>query len=225
LDFIKSNYGAPNPLPFYCSVDPEKYYPESHEKIWDLGYMGTYSDDRQPGLEELLIKPARQLSEKNFVVAGPQYPAIEWPENTFRIEHLAPDQHVAFYNSQRYTLNITRADMKMAGYSPSVRLFEAAACATPIISDYWKGIETILTPGEEILIARESKDVIEMLRNQSNEQHMIIGESARKKILDNHTGEHRAKDLENYIEAYLNEKSGFQSNRNFRNKRTRKTTI
>jgi spore maturation protein CgeB len=115
--------------------------------------------------------------------------------------------------------------MKMAGYSPSVRLFEAAACATPIISDYWKGIETILTPGEEILIARESKDVIEMLRNQSNEQHMIIGENARKKILDNHTGEHRAKDLENYIEAYLNEKSGFQSNRNFRNKRTRKTSI
>jgi spore maturation protein CgeB len=158
------------------------------------------------------------------VVAGPQYPAIEWPENTSRIEHLAPDQHISFYNSQRYTLNITRADMKMAGYSPSVRLFEAAACATPIISDYWNGIETLLTPGEEILIARESKDVIEILKNQSNEQRIKVGENARKKILNNHTGEHRAKDLENYIEAYRNEKPGFQSNRIFRNKR-RKTTI
>src|ERR671916_736187 len=71
--------------------------------------------------------------------------------------------HRDFYNSQRFTLNLTRADMIAAGYSPSVRLFEAAACATPIISDYWNGLETFFTPGKEILVASTSTDVVSYL--------------------------------------------------------------
>ena len=142
LERLENQYGSPKAYPLYCSFDPAHYYPEEHEPIWDIGYLGTYSEDRQPGLERLMLNAATEYKSKRFVVAGPKYPqSVEWPGNVKHIEHLPPLQHRQFYNSQRYTLNITRTAMIKAGYSPSVRLFEAAACGTPIISDYWKGIE------------------------------------------------------------------------------------
>src|SRR5205085_6433901 len=123
--------------------DPDIYFPEKRKAKWALGYLGTFSEDRQSHFNELLLAPANMLPGARFVVAGPQYPeGIRWPTNVQRIVHLSPAEHRAFYNSQRFTLNITRAAMVRAGYSPSVRLFEAAACGTPIITDYWTGLET-----------------------------------------------------------------------------------
>ena len=147
---IERLFGAPRARALYCSVDPTVYQPREVERTWDLGYLGTFSDDRQEALDKLLLEPARMWPEGRFIVAGPQYPeAIEWPKNVARIEHLAPAQHPEFYSAQRFTLNVTRREMINAGYSPSVRLFEAAACATPIISDYWDGLDTIFIPGRE----------------------------------------------------------------------------
>jgi spore maturation protein CgeB len=141
LERIERVYGAPTAHALYCSVDPELYYPERRRLRWDIGYMGTYSDDRQATLDRLLLEPARKAAESRFVVAGPQYPkTIRWPANVDRVPHLPPRKHRAFYNAQRLTLNVTRADMIAAGWSPSVRLFEAAACATPIVSDAWEGL-------------------------------------------------------------------------------------
>jgi spore maturation protein CgeB len=197
LDRLETEHGSPRAEAFYCSVDPIHYFRETAELQWDLGYLGTYSDDRQPTLERLLIEPARLLPESRFAVAGPQYPpAIEWPANVARIDHLSPDRHRAFYNAQRYTLNVTRADMIEAGYSPSVRLFEAAACGTPIISDEWVGLETLFTPGEEILIAHSSAEVLAMLRDISDEERRQIGERARARVLAGHTAACRAAELE-----------------------------
>ncbi|HVL39168.1 MAG TPA: glycosyltransferase, partial [Fimbriimonadaceae bacterium] len=154
LEVLQRELGSPWARPLYCSFDPEAYFPEPREPQWDLGYMGTYSDDRQPPLERLMLDAARLTPSARFVVAGPQYPAtIQWPSNVERIEHLPPAEHRAFYNRQRFTLNITRADMIRAGYSPSVRLFEAAACGVPIISDYWPGLESFFRLGEEILVS------------------------------------------------------------------------
>jgi spore maturation protein CgeB len=162
--------------------------------------MGTYSDDRQPTLESLLLEPARQWEEGRFVVTGPQYPdAIAWPSNVERIEHLPPSEHRSFYNSQLFTLNITRADMVRAGYSPSVRLFEAAACGTPIISDYWEGIETIFEIGKEILIASSPEEVLRYLRETAESKRCAIGQKARDRVLAEHTAAHRAEQLEQYV--------------------------
>ena len=184
----------------YCSVDPQLYYPEECNQAWILGYMGTYSDDRQPILENLLLEPARQWKEGRFAVVGPQYPdAIAWPSNVDRIEHLPPSEHRSFYNSQLFTLNITRADMVRAGYSPSVRLFEAAACATPIISDYWQGIETIFEIGKEILIANSPEEVLRYLRETPEAERCVIGQRACDRVLAEHTAAHRAAQLEQYI--------------------------
>jgi spore maturation protein CgeB len=200
LACLKNLYGSPAAEVLYCSVDPKTYYPEVVPHRWDLGYLGTYSKDRQPKVKTLVLEPARRWTEGRFAVAGPMYPeSIEWPSNVDRIEHLAPPAHRCFYSSQKFTLNVTRADMVRAGYSPSVRLFEASACGTPIISDYWDGLETIFRIGEEILVARCTREALRYLRETKESERRAIGERARKRILLDHTAQRRAAQLETYI--------------------------
>ena len=200
LKHLEEHYGSPLARALYCSVDPDLYFPEDREKKWKMGYLGTYSDDRQPTVEELLNKPAAQFTSDRFVVAGPQYPEdYKWASNVERINHLPPAEHRKFYNSQEFTLNVTRQDMIKAGYSPSVRLFEAAACGVPIISDYWDGIHSIFEQGTEILIAESSEDVEKYFRNISEKERKQIGENARQKVMKSHTAKARAKELVNYV--------------------------
>lgn len=200
LQRLENELGSPMARPLYCSFDPELYYPQHCEQQWDLGYLGTYSDDRQPSLDQLMLSPARNWTEGRFVVAGPQYPeSIDWPANVQRINHLPPSEHHKFYNQQRFTLNITRADMIRAGYAPSVRLFEAAACQTPIISDYWPGLETFFELGEEILVTESSNQTINYLQGITDTQRLSIATRARKRVLAEHTAAHRAQELESYV--------------------------
>jgi spore maturation protein CgeB len=200
LERIKQRYEAPAAAALYCSVDPDLYPPLAEPKRWDLSYLGTYSPDRQPTLERLLIEPARRAPHLNFVVAGPQYPdAIDWPRNVERIDHVPPAEHAAFYAASRFTLNVTRRDMIEAGYSPSVRLFEAAACGTPIVSDVWSGIETIFKPGQEITLARAPSDVLDVLLNWPEERTRSLAAAARRRVLEGHTAAHRAAELEVYL--------------------------
>ena len=200
LRHIEQRYGSPAARPLYCSVDADKYQPQDVPQRWDLSYLGTYSDDRQPTVERLLGAVARALPDRRFCVAGPQYPAgIDWPANVERIDHVPPAGHPAFYAASRFTLNVTRADMIKAGWSPSVRLFEAAACGTPIISDVWEGLDQLLTPGSEILLAGITEDVIAALTEISSEQAHGIGRAARARVLREHTARHRAAELERYL--------------------------
>lgn len=200
LELLESHYGSPRAEAFFCSVDPDQYHPAEIAPRWDLGYLGTYSPDRQPKLETLLTEPAKTLPRQRFVVAGPQYPdSVAWPQNVERIEHLAPAAHRDFYNAQRFTLNVTRHDMVRAGWSPSVRLFEAAACGVPIISDAWDGLDHFFKPGREILIAQTADEVSEILRDLPEAERRLIGARARERVLQEHTAAHRACELETLI--------------------------
>jgi len=193
LERLEREYGAPAARALYCSVDTGAYRPIGARKRWDLSYLGTYSPDRQPTLERLLIEVARACPDRRFAVAGPQYPdTIAWPANVERIDHLPPADHAAFYSASRFTLNVTRADMVAAGWSPSVRLFEAGACATPIISDLWDGIEKLFEPGREIILAGDTQTVIDALAADAE----AIGNAARDRVLAAHSADHRAAELE-----------------------------
>jgi spore maturation protein CgeB len=197
LGTLQQRYGAKRAVAFHCSVDPEAYRPLGLKAKWDLAYLGTYSADRQPTLDRLLVQPAALSKKRKFAVAGSLYPEdLAWPKNVARIQHLPPKEHCAFYNQQRFTLNVTREAMVQSGYSPSVRLFEAAACGTPIISDAWAGLETFLEPGREILIAKTSADVTRILETMDEKQRIQIGSRARARILREHTAEHRAQEIE-----------------------------
>jgi spore maturation protein CgeB len=203
LDRLQKKYGARLARPLYCSVDPELYYPDApgaDEPQFDLGYLGTYSADRQPVLERLMLHAAARWPQGRFTVAGPQYPeSITWPSNVERAIHLAPAKHRRFYNQLRYALNITRDDMVRAGYSPSVRLFEAAACATPIVSDTWPGLDRFFTPGSEILLSRDVDETLACLRDIDDTERRAIGRRARERVLRAHTAAHRAIELEGYL--------------------------
>jgi spore maturation protein CgeB len=200
LEQLEGTWGSPMARPLYCAVDPRAYYSEARTPRWDLGYLGTYSADRQPGLERLMFASARRMPPQRFVVAGPQYPDdIDWPANIERVVHLPPSRHRRFYNEQRFTLNLTRADMVAAGWSPSVRLFEAAACGTPIISDYWPGLEDFFAIGSEILLATTPDDVARILRDLPEDEAAAIGQTAQRRVLERHTAAHRAMELEAYL--------------------------
>jgi len=200
LQHLEHHYKSPAARALYCSVDPDAYPVLDVPKKWDLSYLGTYSPDRQPVLEKLLIEPARAMPERRFVVAGPQYPAdIDWPANVERIDHLAPRDHPHFYRSARFTLNVTRADMVAAGWSPSVRLFEAAACAVPVISDRWEGIDTLFAPGREIILADGSDAVVEVLTQTSEADAAAMGRAARERVMHGHRAADRAAELETYL--------------------------
>ena len=193
---IERDFGSPAARALFCSVDPDLYRPLDVPKRWDISYLGTYSADRQPTLERLLIEPARRSPDRRFVVAGPQYPDdIDWPANVERIDHCPPADHAAFYSASTFTLNITRADMIAAGWSPSVRLFEAAACGTPILSDAWAGLDELFEPGREIIIAETPEDVMNAIAGDPR----AMGSAARARVLARHTAAHRAAELETYL--------------------------
>lgn len=201
LETLERHYGAPMARPLYCAVDTELYRPKPRPRRWTLGYMGTYSVDRQDALERLLLEPARRHRSERMVVAGAQYPAlIGWPENVERIEHVPPASHSDFYGRQSFTLNLTRKNMVHAGYSPSVRLFEAAACACPVISDWWDGLDQFFKIGEEILLADSPERVAQYLFELPPRERRAIGRRARARVLAEHTAAHRAAQLEGYIE-------------------------
>lgn len=191
--------GARHPRPLYCAVDPHQHHPVAGETRWDLGYLGTYAEDRQQALQALILDPAAR-GRGRFVVAGSLYPpSIVWPCTVDRIEHLPPAEHSAFYSAQRFTLNLTRADMRRLGYSPSVRMFEAAACGATIISDVWEGLSSFFQPFAEVLPATNPAIVESYLRDLPDAARRRIGEQARRRVLANHTADHRARTLEAYI--------------------------
>lgn len=199
---LQSAFGARQAVPLYCSFDPDKYYPRGVFRRYrcDLSYMGTYASDRQEKLETLFSGPARQLQNTKFLMAGPQYPAdLQWPQNVRRITHLSPRWHAHFYSSSRLTLNLTRKEMVAAGYSPSVRLFEAAACGAPIVSDRWPGLDTFFQIGEEILVAEDGVEIVSLLKNTDDGELRRLGSRGRERVLAEHGSSRRAEEFENYV--------------------------
>ncbi len=191
--------GARRARPLYCAVDPDQHLPVIQPARWDLGYLGTYADGRQPALRTFLLDQAAE-GRGRFVVAGSLYPqGMSWPDAVDRIEHLPPTDHSAFYSAQRFTLNLTRADMRRLGYSPSVRLFEAASCGATIITDVWDGLSSFFVPFAEVLPAGSRDEVESYLRDLTDTARRRIGEQARQRILACHTADQRAHTLETYI--------------------------
>jgi spore maturation protein CgeB len=192
-------------VPLYCSFDPDLYYPgiSCNRYHCDLSYMGTYAPDRQTKLEQLFRQTALASPDRTFYLAGAQYPQTFWlPENVRHILHVSPNDHAEFYSASRITLNLTRQEMVKAGYSPSVRLFEAAACGSAIISDLWPGLDTFFIPGDEILVAQTTEHVQSYLQDFSPEELASIGRRARERALADHHPARRAEQFERAI-AYL----------------------
>ena len=213
LKDLEQRWHAQRALPLYGCVDPDIHtrvdVPEPYRCL--LSYMGTYSPDRQQRVESLFLEPARQSANDVFVLAGSMYPpGVSWPANVRRFEHVSPHDHPALYSGSRFTLNLTRDSMAAGGYCPSGRLFEAAACGTPILSDWFEGLDHFLTPGEEILIAHDTSDVLHSL-TFDDEQLTAIATRARDRTLAEHTGDNRARQLLSYLEDVFSTRRHLQA--------------
>lgn len=202
LEELRHRLGARRVAPLYGTVDPDVYQPAQRDAHYesDLSYLGTYASDRQSTLEELFIKPAKRCPAKKFVIGGAQYPEqFPWTKNIWFVRHVPPPEHPAFYSSSRLTLNVTRAAMAEMGYCPSGRLFEAAACGTPMISDCWDGLDNFFDPGDEILIAGTAEEVEEALMKDP-EELQGLARAARTRVLSEHTAERRSHELLELLE-------------------------
>lgn len=201
LPALQERLGAQRVAALYGSVDPDRYWPFSPvpKERAALSYLGTYADDRQAVLDRFFIEPARRRPQSQFILGGAQYPAsFAWTSNIRFLGHVPPDRHPEFYASARLTLNVTRAAMAESGWCPSGRLFEAAACAAPIISDRWTGLEDFFEPGREILIANTTEEVLATL-DRDDDKLRRIGAAARERVLEAHTAAHRAAHLETLL--------------------------
>lgn len=203
LGELKSALGARHVAPLYGSVDPDAHRPAQPEMRFraDLSFLGTYAADRQQALKDFFVEPARRRAELRFLLAGPQYPAgFPWLDHISYVPHVPPQEHSAFYCSSRLTLNVTRRPMARMGYCPSGRMFEAAACGVPVVSDEWEGLDYFFEPSREILVARTTGHVMDALA-MSDEQLGRIARAGRERALAAHTCDRRALDLENILEA------------------------
>jgi spore maturation protein CgeB len=204
LELIRKYYGSTMVRPLYGSVDTSLFYPERAKKKWDLGYAGNFDEDRSPGIDELLLEPARNWVGGRFVVAGHGFlQTSDWPTNVKHVTGLALRKERAFYNAQRFTLNVTGAEMIEAGFSPNLQVFEAAACGTPIISDYWEDLESFFAADEEILFARSGDEALDYLRSIGEQERLRIGNNARRRVLTEHTSQRRALELESFARELL----------------------
>jgi spore maturation protein CgeB len=203
LDELRTVLGARRVAPLYGSVEPSVHKPASPDARYQglLGHLGTYAADRAERLRELFVEPARRLPRERFLLAGSMYGAsFPWQPNIFLISHIAPADHPAFYCSTKLTLNVTRGAMASMGYCPSGRLFEAAACGAPVLSDYWEGLEQFFDPQSEILIARDTEEAMAAL-DRAPEDLARIARAARERTLARHTAAIRAAELETVLQA------------------------
>lgn len=200
---LQERLGARRVAPLYGWVDPVQHHPVAAEENYraDLSYLGTYAEDRQAGVEALFVEPARRRAEDRFLIGGAQYPeGFPWTANMHFHRHVPPAAHPAFFCSSRWTLNVTRRAMAAYGHCPSGRLFEAASCGVPLLSDRWEGLEEFFTPGEEILLAGCAEEVVAALE-MGDVERLRMAASARERTLAEHTAAARVRMLEGLCEA------------------------
>jgi spore maturation protein CgeB len=197
LEKLRSELGARRVSPLYGHVDPEVHRPVCPVAhfLSDLSYLGTYAADRQHALERLFVEPALCRSNQRFLIGGAQYPEdFPWAPNIFFARHLPPPEHPAFFSSSRLTLNVTRQAMAEMGWCPPGRLFEAAACGVPVLSDCWPGLGDFFEPGREIIVVHTTDDVQDAL-DLSDLELKRIGAAARERTLAEHSSGRRAEEL------------------------------
>jgi spore maturation protein CgeB len=203
LKELQDLFGAKRVAPLYGSVDPDVHKPVAPSSHYhsDLSYLGTYAADRQSAVQSLFLDPAQRLPKRKFLLGGAQYPDdFPWNENVWFVEHVPPPEHPAFYSSSKATLNVTRSAMASFGYCPSGRLFEAAACGTPVVSDSWEGLDKFFEPGREILVACSADDVVNAIE-LGDEELRRVGKAAREKVFSAHTADHRSRELLQLVEG------------------------
>jgi spore maturation protein CgeB len=196
--------GAADCIPIYNALDPETHnpVPENPRFAADLGFLGNRLPDREARVEHFFLEPAAKLTQQRFLLGGSGWHGKPMSENVNFIGHVSTRDHNAFNVTPKAVLNISRASMAENGFSPATRVFEAAGAGACLITDYWEGIELFLKPDEEVLVARDGQDVVDILSGLDPERAKTIGEKALARVLAEHTYTHRAEEVDAIFRAH-----------------------
>jgi spore maturation protein CgeB len=198
-------FGARACVPIYNAVDPATHHEVARDERFEaaLGFMASRLPDREARVDEFFFKPATLLPEQRFLLGGIGWADRSLPPNVNYCGHVYGREHNAFNSSPRAILNVNRDSMARFGFSPPTRIFEAAGSAACIITDEWCGIELFLEPEREVLTARDGEHVAQRLSGLSETRARAIGVAAQRRVLADHTYEHRAREVETVLEGEL----------------------
>ena len=191
-------FGAARCAPIYNALDPVTHHPVEPDARFaaDLSLLGNRLPDREERVEEFFLEPAAALPERRFLIGGNGWETKAMPANVRHLGHVFTTEHNAFNCTPLAVLNVARDSMAHIGFSPATRVFEAAGAAACLITDAWEGIELFLKPDEEVLIARDGQDVAEHMRTLTPERARAVGEAALRRVLAEHTYEHRGAEVD-----------------------------
>jgi len=191
-------FGAARCVPIYNALDPTTHHPVDPDARLsaDLSFLGNRLPDREARVEQFFLEPAASLPDRQFLIGGNGWDSKAMPANVRHLGHVFTHEHNAFNCTPLAVLNVARDSMANIGFSPATRVFEAAGAAACLITDAWEGIELFLQPGEEVLVARDGKDVAEHVRSLTPERARSIGQAALRRVLAEHTYAHRGAEVD-----------------------------
>jgi len=191
-------FGARRCIPVYNALDPATHRPVPAEDRFraDLSFLGNRLPDREARVEQFFLEPAARLPNRSFLIGGNGWETKGMPSNVRHIGHVYTRDHNAFNTSPLAVLNIARDSMATTGFSPATRVFEAAGAGACLITDAWVGLELFLKEGEEVLVARDGKDVAEHVETLTPERAKAIGDAARARIMAEHTYARRGAEVD-----------------------------
>jgi spore maturation protein CgeB len=196
-------FGARRCVPVYNALDPSTHHPAPAKKEFeaDLSFLGNRLPDREARVEEFFLRAAALLPGHRFLLGGAGWDDKPMPPSVAYIGHVFTGDHNTFNCTPRAVLNVSRESMAANGWSPATRVFEAAGAAACLITDAWEGIDLFLDPDEEVLVARDGAEVAELVRTLDADRARRIGDAARKRVLDQHTYAHRARQVSAILEG------------------------
>ncbi|RWX74989.1 hypothetical protein EPK99_21170 [Neorhizobium lilium] len=196
--------GARDCIPIYNALDPMTHHPVAADTRFaaDLGFLGNRLPDREARVEHFFLEPAARLPSTNFLLGGSGWSDKPMADNVNYIGHVSTRDHNAFNVTPKAVLNISRASMAENGFSPATRVFEAAGAGACLITDYWEGIELFLKPDEEVLVARDGQDVVDVLAGLTTERAQLIGRKSLDRVLADHTYASRAVTVDAIFRAH-----------------------
>ena len=200
--------GAKRCIPVYNALDTETHFPVQKDPRFEgtLAFLGNRLPDREARVEAFFLDVAAGFPSEKFILGGSGWGDRILPVNVDYIGHVFTKDHNALNCSPMAVLNISRDSMAKYGFSPATRVFEAAGAAACIITDYWEGIDLFFEPDVEILVARDGREVAQILERLTPEKAHAIGEAAYKKVLSAHTYGHRAALLQSIFNLSFREK-------------------
>ncbi|RWH69405.1 glycosyltransferase [Mesorhizobium sp.] len=201
--------GAAECVPIYNALDSETHHPVAANPRFacDLAFLGNRLPDREARVDAFFLDPARRLGHQRFLLGGSGWDDKPLPANVSWLGHVGTRDHNAFNVTPKAVLNISRDSMAANGFSPATRVFEAAGAGACLLTDAWLGIELFLTPGEEILVARDGADVAEIMRTLTPERAQAVGAAALRRVLAEHTYTLRAELVDDIFKAHFERRS------------------